>query len=132
MTDIATRYALTDLMDWAPPYNKSLEKLKIFLKCVSTYLSRGNVEAQLDAWLQDAAEGNLAEERAALIAGAEDSSVAAMIRISEDMVETVGYADTKMILGDGMVVIFNHYNNKLDDLDGLGNEVIRDEQKQLH
>ena len=42
---------------------------KIFMKCVSTYLSRGNVEAQLDAWLQDAAEGNLAAERAALIAG---------------------------------------------------------------
>ena len=69
------------------------------------HLPRGNVEAQLDTWPQVAAEGNLSAERAALIAGdqdAEDSSVAAMIRISKDMVE--------MILGDGMVVIFNHYN----------------------
>ena len=83
LTDIGTRYALTEVMDWAPPYNKSLEKLRILLKCVSTYLSRGNVEAPLDIWLQAAAEGNLAAERAALLAGdpnAENSSVAATVQ----------------------------------------------------
>ena len=47
-----------------------------------------------------------------------------MIRKSKDMVETVGYADTKMIIGDEIVVIFNHYKNKLADLNGLANEVI--------
>ena len=67
--NLTDRYALTELMDWAPPYNKSLEKLKVFLKCIFPFLSRGNVEAPLDIWLQDAAEGNLAAERAALIAG---------------------------------------------------------------
>ena len=80
--------------------------------------------------VQDAAEGNLGAEQAALLAGdpnAENSSVAAMIRISKDMVETIVYVEAKMNLGDVMVTIFNHYNDKLADLEGLGNEVTRGE-----
>ena len=31
LTDIGTRYTLSEVMDWAPPYSKSIEKLKILL-----------------------------------------------------------------------------------------------------
>ena len=48
------------------------------------------------------------------------------------MVETIVYAEAKMNLGDGMVTIFNHYNCKLSDLEGLGNEVVCGEIKKAN
>ena len=132
LTEICTRYDLAELMDWPAPYNKSLEKLNILLKCIASYLSRGNIEVQLDEWLNNADEGggNLAAAQTAiigLVADAEESSVAAMIRKSKYMLETVDYAEHKMRLGDGMAVIFLDYTEKLSELDGLNNEVIRQE-----
>ena len=88
------------------------------------------MEAPLDIWLQDVAEGNLGAERAELLArdpNAEDSSIIAMVRVSKDMVETIVYAEAKMNLGDGMVTTFNYYNDKLTELEGLANEVTRGE-----
>ena len=88
------------------------------------------MEAPLDIWLQDVAGGNLGAERAELLArdpNAEDSSIAAMVRASRNMVETIAYAEAKMNLGDGMVTTFNYYNDKLTELEGLANEVTRGE-----
>ena len=74
---------IQELMDFPPPYVRNTAGLKILLKCVTTYLSRGHYEGDLDAWLINpvvpvaAPEGGhelppgggLAAERAALIRG---------------------------------------------------------------
>ena len=39
---------LHECIDWAPPYVRNIGKLKVLLKCIKTYLSRGNIEAPLD------------------------------------------------------------------------------------
>jgi hypothetical protein len=86
LTVLGTRYDLENLMDWPAPYVRSLERLKIYLKCITTYLSRGNVEVPLDRWIQAADEGNLGDERAAILANVgnpDNSSVGAMIKKGE-------------------------------------------------
>ena len=42
---------IQELMDYPPPYVRTISSLKVFLKCVTTYLSRGHFEGDLDAWL---------------------------------------------------------------------------------
>jgi hypothetical protein len=81
---------LTELIDWHPPYVRSTGNLKILLKAIVSYLSRGNFEVILDQWLTlpvvpiqpedagDAVGGGLNVERDALItqtANCENSSV---------------------------------------------------------
>ena len=53
----ATLYNIQQVIDWLPLYVPGLAKLKILLKCVVLYLSRGNVSGPLDLWI-DATEGN--------------------------------------------------------------------------
>ena len=52
VTTKATEYNLQECMDWSPPYTKGVNKLKILLKCIRTYLSRGNVGGPLDTWIE--------------------------------------------------------------------------------
>ena len=52
VTTKATEYNLQECMDWSPPYTKGVNKLKILLKCIRTYLSRGNVGGPLDTWFE--------------------------------------------------------------------------------
>ena len=47
MTALGQRYNIEELLNWQEPYVKSLEKMKVFLKCVVSYLSRGNFEGEL-------------------------------------------------------------------------------------
>ena len=49
VTAKATEYNLQECKDWRLPYTKGVGKLKPILKCIKTYLSRGNVEGPLDA-----------------------------------------------------------------------------------
>ena len=51
LTQLCVLYNVTDLIDWAPPYGRNWGSLKILLKAVSSYMSRGNFEGELDAWL---------------------------------------------------------------------------------
>ena len=51
VTAKATAYNLQECIDWVPPYTKGVGKLKVILKCIKTYLSRGNVKGPLDAWI---------------------------------------------------------------------------------
>ena len=52
-----TLYNIQQVIDWNPPYAPGAAKLKVFLKCVASYLSRGNVSGPLDLWIE-ATEGN--------------------------------------------------------------------------
>ena len=42
---------LHELMDFPAPYARSPASLKVLLKCISSYLSRGHFEGDLDTWL---------------------------------------------------------------------------------
>ena len=53
----STLYNIQQVIDWNPPYVPGPAKLKVFLKCVASYLSHGNVSGPLDLWI-DATEGN--------------------------------------------------------------------------
>ena len=39
-------------MDWDPPCVRNIGKLKVLLKCIKIYLSRGNIEAPLDQYIE--------------------------------------------------------------------------------
>ena len=72
-----------ELMEYPAPYVRNTSNLKVLLKCVATYLSRGHFEGDLDAWLYNPVVpvpapdggvalppgGGLAAERAAPIGG---------------------------------------------------------------
>ena len=95
MTALGQCYNIEELMNWQEPYVKSLEKMKVFLKCLVSYLGGGNFEGELDGWLNLAqpAEGelpggNLGAERTALVDQTLESkggSVSAMTRKSREM-----------------------------------------------
>ena len=46
------RGELWEKLDWSPPYTNGVDKLNMILKCIKTYLSRGNVEGPLDTWIE--------------------------------------------------------------------------------
>ena len=48
ITNRAGALALCECLDWVAPYNRSVTKLKLLLKCIRSYLSRGNIETHLD------------------------------------------------------------------------------------
>ena len=80
--------------------------------------------------MQDAEEGNLGAERNAVLASVEDadnSSVGSMIKKAKDMMEAVEFAEQKFVLADSMIEKFNLYNNKMNELNGLANMVVRQE-----
>ena len=51
LSQLCALYSVSDLIDWAPPYARIWGSLKIFLKAISSYLSKGNFEGELNAWL---------------------------------------------------------------------------------
>ena len=63
ITNLARNLALHECMDWPAPYLRSASKLMVLLKCIRSYLSRGNIETSLDAWIT-ATEGEYAGNKA--------------------------------------------------------------------
>ena len=133
-----------DLMDFPAPYVRSLASLKVFLKCITTYLSRGYFEGDLDTWIAnpvvpvapaDGAApqppgGGLQAERDALILGTPDcegSTVTAMTTRAREVLEVIDYQREKMRLGENVVECYNKYLPLNNDVDGLRNKVIRTE-----
>ena len=145
LTELCEEAEIHDLMDLPIPYVRNLASLKTLLKCVVSYLSRGNFEGQLDTWLNnpvlpvvpavgagEPAEpgGGLAVERATLLAqtpNCEGSSVTAMIIKSREMILTADYQETKYRLGEEFVTSYNQYNTINGEVDGIRNKVIRQE-----
>ena len=78
LNQLCTEYDVAELIDWPPPYERIWGNLKILLKVVSTYMSRGNFEAGLDDWIArpvipaevgDEPGGGLGAERDGLVQG---------------------------------------------------------------
>ena len=128
-----------DLIDWHPPFARTMGTLKVLLKAVVSYLSRGNFEVLLDQWLTlpivpanpgDAVGGGLDIIRDALIdqtPNCEDSSVTAMIARSREILLTIEYQEQKYILGETFANKFNTYNERRMEAVGIENRVIRHE-----
>ena len=142
MTALGQSYNIEELLNWQEPYVKSLEKMKVFLKCVVSYLSRGNFEGELDRWLNLAqpAEGeppggNMGAERTALIdqtPESEGSIVSTMTRKSREMLQTIDYSELKLSLSENLATTFNTYQGKLQEVQGIKNKVIRQESTKEH
>ena len=131
MTVLCQRYDIEELMNWQEPYIRSLDKMKVFLKCVVSYLSRGNFEGELDRWLNLAQPtegeppgGNLGAERTAVIdltPESEGSSVSAMTRKSREMLQTIDYSELKLNPSENLATTVNTYQGKLQEVQGIEN-----------
>jgi hypothetical protein len=107
LTQLCQDVNLEELIDWQPPFTRSIGSLKVLLKAVASYLSRGNFEVLLDQWLtmpvvpanpQDDIGGGLVNERNTLInqtPNCENSSVTAMIIKSKEILQTLEYSEQK-------------------------------------
>ena len=104
-------------------------KLKVLLKCVKTYLSRGNIEAPLDQWIE-ATEGddagNIEDVRTFLRGGADpyDDSVTISINRAVYMLATLDYLGMKTGLVHLAVQKFDGYNPQHLQIDTLYNQII--------
>ena len=136
LTQLCQEVNIGELIDWPPPYTRSLASLKILLKAVASYLSRGNFEILLNQWLtlpvvpanpQDDIGGGLVNERNTLMnltPNCENSSVNAMILRSKEILQTIEYTEQKFILGEIFANRFNTYNEKRTEAIGIENRVI--------
>ena len=108
LSQSCVEHDIEELIDWPAPYERTWGNLKIFLKAVSSYMSRGNFEAGLDEWVNrpvipaevgDEPGGQLGPERERLIQmtpGCEDSTVGAIIARSKEMLLAVEYVEAKL------------------------------------
>ena len=136
---------MSELIDWTPPYAKNWGNLKILLKAISSYLSKGNFEGELNAWIArpaipeappegedpEASGGGLQAERVELVAGTphcEGSTVGAMIARSQELLITLEYVEAKFILGEQFVEDFGSYERLRERMVGLDNQVLRGEK----
>ena len=141
---ICSEAGIHNLMDFPVPYTRNTTSLKVILKCVVSYMSKGYFEGDLDTWLNNLIVpapapdggvalppgGGLANERLALIASTpncEGSSVSAMTLRSKEVLQTLEYQEGKMYLGEEVVEQFNIYNPLNEASDDLRNLVIRRE-----
>ena len=137
LSQLCTEYNVGELIDWHPPYERTWGNLKILLKVVSTYMSRGNFEVGLDEWLGrpvipaqegDEPGGGLGAERDGLVQGCqgcEGSTVGAMTIRSREMQLTIEYVENKFLLGEVFVARYNTYNELKLETVGLDNKVLR-------
>ena len=63
ITNLAGNLFLHKFMDWPPPYTRNESKLMVLLRCIRSYMSRGNIETGLDAWISET-EGDDAGNKA--------------------------------------------------------------------
>ena len=129
---------IQNLMDFPIPYARNTTSLKVMLKCVVSYLSKGYFEGDLDTWLINPVVpapapdggvelppgGGLAAERASTL-NCEGSSVSAMTLRAKEVLQTLEYQEAKMYLGEKVVEQFNIFNPLNEASDGLRNLVIR-------
>ena len=137
---LCVEHNIEELIEWPAPYARSWGNLKLFLKAVASYMSRGNFEAGLNQWVNrplipvevgDEPGGGLAAERASLILltpGCEDSTAGAMISRSREMLLALEYVDAKFLLGEAFVGKYNTYTELRTGTRGLENRVLREER----
>ena len=124
-----TQNSITNLagtLSLPAPFLKSTSKLKVLLKCVRSYLSCGNIETNLDAWItavdgEDA--GNKADVRhylRGLTAPPEDTIILANYLLSG-----IEYLENKVNLAHASSEKHDAYNSDYVESDLLQNQVIR-------
>ena len=94
----ASTYNLQKIIDWNPPYIAGAIKLKTLLKCVCSYLSRGNVSGPLNTWIEATEEedfGGKETVRTALRRGGDQDTVSLSINKAREMVAGLEYLEAK-------------------------------------
>ena len=97
----ASAYNLQEIIDWNPPYLAGAIKLKTLLKCVCSYLSRGNVSGPLDNWIEATDGEDLGGKetvRTVLRRGGDQDTVSLSINKAREMVAGLEYLEERWLL----------------------------------
>ena len=130
ITSLAGSLSLHEFMDWLPPYTRNESKLMVVLRCIRSYMSRGNIETSLDTWISKkngADAGNKADVRdylQGLTTPAEDT-VTISINLSACLISALEYLESKMCLVNLASEKYDAYNIYYTEADLLQNQVIR-------
>ena len=100
----------------------------MFLKCVASYLSRGNVSGPLDLWIE-ATEGNDFEAkeavRTALRRGGDQDTVSLSIVKAREMTAGLEYLEEKASLALAAARRLDQWHSEYVQADALHNQVVR-------
>ena len=97
----ASAYNLQEIIDWNPPYIAGANKLKTLLKCVCSYLSRGNVSGPLDTWIEKKDGDDFGDKetvRTALRGAGDQDTVSLSINKAKEIVAGLEYLEAKASL----------------------------------
>ena len=123
-----TLYNIQNIIDWVPPYAPAPAKLKIFLRYVASYLSRGNVSGPIDLWI-DATEGddfgNKSGVRTALRAGGDLDTVSLSMVKAKEMLGGMNFLEEKKRLALAAATRVDQSLSEYIQADGLYNQVVR-------
>ena len=103
------------------PYIKGVGKLKTLLRCIKTYLSRGNVEGPLDTWIEAKDVDDPGNKDGAQF----DETVTISISRATMMLAALEYLEAKTGLALLAAQKFDHYNAEYLQVDSLHNQIIR-------
>ena len=115
ITSLTGSLSLHEFMDWPPPYTRNGSKLMVVLRCIKSYMSRGNIETSLDAWIskKDGPDaGNKADVREylrGLTTPAEDT-VTLSINLAACLISALEYLESKMCLANLASEKYDAYN----------------------
>ena len=116
ITNRAGALALHECLDWGAPYIRSVTKLKLLLKCIRSYLSRGNIETHLDQWIV-AVEGNDAGNKEDLrdylrgLTVLPDDSITISINLATYLLSGIEYLEAKADLAHSASEKYDSYNS---------------------
>ena len=128
ISERATFYNLHNVIDWPHPYTPSPDKLKTLLRCVASYLSRGNVSGPLDAWIEALAGPDFGAKvgvRTILRAGGDLDSVTLSIEKAREMLAAMEYLDEKVRLAQAVTLKLDQSSSEYTQATGLPNQVVR-------
>ena len=128
ISEKATLYNLHNVIDWPLPYNPSYDKLRTLLRCIASYLSRGNVSGPLDIWIEALAGADFGAKvgvRTTLRAGGHLDSVTLSIEKAREMLAAMDYLDEKMRLAQAVTLKLDQSSSEYTQATGLPNQVVR-------
>ena len=128
MTVKASAYNLQEIIDWNPPYIAGANKLKTLLKCVCSYLSRGNVSGPLDTWIEKKDGDDFGDKetvRTALRGAGDQDTVSLSINKAKEMVAGLEYLEAKASLASAAARKLDQWCGEYSQADSLHNQVVR-------
>ena len=122
ITNWAGTLALHECLEWPAPYLRSVSKLKVLLKCIRSYLSRGNIETNLDAWItavdgEDA--GNKEDVRDYLrgLTAPPEDTITISINLANYLLSGIEYLENKVDLAHAASEKYDAYNSDYVEAD---------------